>query len=197
MNEIDIVNTPSLNTEYYLQNIEDYIIRHLPDAIEFAKVIIGHLVALSFIVSIMLFIGIIYSIERLKQIRRKEEEIYNPKVEIAYEEVVKGDNELAKKWDKIKTHIESENGNDWRQAILEADIILGELLTRLGYKGEGIGEQLKRANKSDFKTLDDAWEAHKIRNRVAHDGSDFVLTKSEAKRVIDLYRKVLEEFFYL
>ncbi len=193
----NIVSPPTIDSVSYLSNLLTYIINHIPNVIDFMKYIVGVFVGISFILSLMLFIGIIYSVEKLKQIRKKEEEIYNPKIEVAYQEVMKGDPELAYRWDKVKNHIESENDNDWRQAIIEADIMLGELLTKMGYKGEGIGEQLKRVEKSDFNTLDDAWEAHKVRNRIAHDGSDYVLNKTEAKRIIDLYRKVFDEFYFI
>ena len=94
-------------------------------------------------------------------------------------------------------HVDSPNTSDWRQAIIEADIILGDVLTRMKYQGEGIGEQLKGANKADFKTMDQAWEAHRIRNQKAHEGSDFAMSQHEAKRVINLYKQVFEEFFYI
>jgi hypothetical protein len=113
------------------------------------------------------------------------------------DESKKGNAEMAKKWDMVLKHVESPNENDWRQAVIEADIILGDLLTNLGYKGQGIGEQLKRANKADFKTLDDAWDAHKVRNDLAHSGSEIPFSQFEARRVIQLYRKVFLEFFYI
>ena len=143
----------------------------------------------------MLFFGIIYCVEKLKEIRKRESEIYDLKIEAGYEEVKKGDTELANRWDKVKILIESSNENDWRQAIIEADIMLADLLTKIGYKGEGIGEQLKRIEKSDFQTLDQAWEAHKARNAIAHEGSDYVLNQNEARRIISLYRQVFEEFY--
>ena len=71
------------------------------------------------------------------------------------------------------------------------------MLDKSGYRGEGIGEQLKSADKSDFTTIDDAWEAHKIRNSIAHEGASFMITEREAKRVIGLYKKVFEEFDYI
>lgn len=101
------------------------------------------------------------------------------------------------KWVKIKNHIESGNPNDWRLAIIEADILLEEMLEKMGYQGNGIGEMLKTVEKSDFHTLDDAWEAHKVRNNIAHQGSDFSLSSAEAKRAIDMYQRVFEEFFYI
>lgn len=102
------------------------------------------------------------------------------------------------RWEKVRDHLSSENPNDWRLAIMEADIILGEMLERMSYgKGNTIGERLQTIEPSDFTTLDKAWEAHKVRNMIAHEGSDFILTQREAKRVIELYREVFHEFRYI
>ena len=80
---------------------------------------------------------------------------------------------------------------------MEADIILGEMLEKMGYvKGETIGDKLKTIEKSDFTSLDQAWEAHKIRNMIAHEGTDYILTEREAKRVVGLYEQVFKEFRY-
>ena len=43
-------------------------------------------------------------------------------------------------------------------------------------------------------SLQDAWEAHKIRNDIAHQGSAFALTGNIAYRTIAKYRNVFEEF---
>ena len=98
------------------------------------------------------------------------------------------------KWEKIVSHAESLNENDWRIAIIEADIMLAELLEKLSLPGDTIGEKLKAVEKSDFKTLDDAWEAHKIRNRISHDGQTFMINQRDAKVVIGLYENVFKEF---
>jgi len=102
-----------------------------------------------------------------------------------------------KRWQSVQSRLASHSEGDWRLAIIEADIILDEMLQRMGYHGEGIGEKLKNAEKSDFTTLDLAWEAHKIRNRIAHDGPSFHLTHEEARRVIGLFEKVFQEFYFI
>lgn len=101
---------------------------------------------------------------------------------------------LNPKWLQVQKHIDSENSSDWRLAILEADIILAEMLDKFGLPGESIGEKLKAIEKSDFTTIEQAWEGHKIRNAIAHEGSEFVISQREAKRVIDLFKQVFEEF---
>ncbi len=98
------------------------------------------------------------------------------------------------KWESILQHVSSDKQNDWKIAILEADIMLGDMLEHMGYRGEGIGDMLKAIEKSDFTTLDNAWEAHKIRNMIAHEGQDFILTEREARRVVELYKTVFTEF---
>ena len=97
-------------------------------------------------------------------------------------------------WERILNYTDSFNENDWKQAILEADIILSGLLDKLFLPGETMGEKLKAVEPSDFLTLDDAWEAHRIRNQIAHEGPQFAISQHEARRVIGLYRVVFEEF---
>jgi len=94
----------------------------------------------------------------------------------------------------VLSHADSENPNDWKLAIIEADIILDDLLKQRGYIGSSLGERLRTIVPQQLQSIDDAWEAHKIRNRIAHDGSDFVLTKRLAKETITRYEKVFREF---
>ena len=102
-----------------------------------------------------------------------------------------------RRWSNIQTQLKSYNQNDWKQAIIEADTILEEMLEKIGYEGNSIGDRLKKANPADFLTINSAWEAHKTRNRIAHGGSNFTLSRDEAERVIGLYRDVFKEFFYV
>lgn len=101
------------------------------------------------------------------------------------------------RWDKVLKHTNSNNPSEWKLAILEADIILAEIIEKMGYHGETIGDKLKKVERSDFTTIDNAWEAHKVRNAIAHEGMDFVLSEREARRVIALYQTVFEEFRYI
>jgi len=94
----------------------------------------------------------------------------------------------------VLTHIDSENPNDWKLAIIEADIILDDILKKRGYVGNSLGERLKSISVDQLASLNDAWEAHKVRNRIAHDGADFVLTKRIAQETVVRYQKVFKEF---
>ncbi len=101
---------------------------------------------------------------------------------------------MANKWQEIITHAESEVPSNWRLAIIEADIMLDDLLDQLHLPGDTIGDKLKAVEKSDFITIDQAWEAHKVRNMIAHEGSNFLLNQHETRRIISLYGAVFKEF---
>ncbi len=94
----------------------------------------------------------------------------------------------------VLTHSVSDSPNDWKLAIIEADIILDDILKQRGFVGNSLGERLKNISPYQLRSLDDAWEAHKIRNRIAHDGADFVLTKHVAQETIARYQRVFAEF---
>lgn len=101
------------------------------------------------------------------------------------------------KWDVIQKHIASMNPSDWRMAILEADILLYEMLDQMGYEGDTIADKLKLVESSDFNTLDLAWRAHKVRNAISHEGSSYEMSYQQAQNTIDLYKKVFEEFYFV
>lgn len=103
-------------------------------------------------------------------------------------------NPIKDKWAKIIALSESTNQSDWRLAIIEADIILDELLTKLQLPGNTMGDKLKAVEPSDFVTIEAAWEAHKARNMIAHNGSDFLINQREIRRIISLYESVFKEF---
>lgn len=148
-------------------------------------------VPIAWTVSILAFLGLLYFAYRGGKVTGE----HRAQMKILAEKISgSGVPEKNMRWEHVTELIASENPGDWRVAIMEADIMLDALLASMGHEGESVGERLKRVEKSDFQSLDAAWEAHKVRNRVAHHGSDFILTHREAKRIIDLYRQALAEF---
>lgn len=97
------------------------------------------------------------------------------------------------RWQGVLQHAASPQPNDWKLALIEADIMLGDALDAAGYVGATIGEQLKGATATQLQSLQAAWDAHRLRNRVAHEGSDFVLTQSEANAAVVKFERALRE----
>jgi len=98
------------------------------------------------------------------------------------------------RWRRIMELASSGAQSDWRRAILEADIMLAQVLSEAGYEGASVGEQLKLTNPLQVTTLRLAWDAHMVRNKVAHGGEAFDLTERDTRTAIDQYRRVFEEF---
>jgi len=191
------IGPPDIDIFSFLGNIYHHLVDWYPAIFGGAKSALGILVGLSFPLSLFFLIAIIYCVEQLKHIRKKEALMYDAKTEPAYQEgEAQGDPALAHRWENVIQHIESQNQNDWKQAVLEADMILDDILTMMGYRGESVGEKLKRIEKGDFRSIRDAWDAHMVRNSIAHTPG-FVLTQHDALAAINSYRKVFEEFYYI
>lgn len=145
-------------------------------------------------ISALFLSGILYFMTKLLSIRaERDEKIFGSKGGSLKDIKAPAKNE---RWEKIKQKMDSENPSDWNVAIIDADKILDEMLVSMGYQGENLGERLKAVESSDFLTLNEAWEAHKIRNQIAHEDS-FVLTKREAKAAVSKYEQVFKEFNYI
>lgn len=154
--------------------------------------ILGFLKALLSIIAIIFITIIIYVQIRLREIKAAHH--HKAHAPTPDPEPAKRKNE---KWQHVLTLGFSTNASDWRFAIIEADTMLDEMLDVMQYHGETMADKLKQVERADWKTLDEAWEAHKIRNRIAHEGSDFKLDHDEARRVLGLYERVFKEFQYI
>lgn len=95
------------------------------------------------------------------------------------------------RWNTVIGYMQGNEEAIWRIGILEADNLLDELLIDRGYQGLTMADRLKVAS---FNTIDLAWAAHKVRNRIAHEGSKFILTDRIARNTLELYRAIFKEF---
>lgn len=141
-----------------------------------------------FVLGIAALILYIYYNLAKKEILRQEESAYVEKQQMKKEAPQK--NPL---WDSIQAHLASDSPAAWKLAVIEADKILEDVTAKQGFFGATLGERLKNADDTLFRTLQDAWEAHKIRNRIAHE-SGYLLSRREAQRAIGMYERVFKEF---
>lgn len=120
-----------------------------------------------------------------KFLSEKEKIIYD----IAHvKEETQAANDKAARWQKILDNVNSEQENNWKIAIMDADILLDEVLTEQGISGSGVAEKLKQVGPEFKDSVQYAWEGHKVRNRVAHEVS-YVLSAREAKQAISMYER--------
>lgn len=188
-----------LNIEYFFRLLYESIFgAHIVTAsggVNFSGLVVALtsfwllITVLAYLLSLAFLALLVYSTIRMHQVLDADAVKYTTITDVAHAEEMTEHH----RWTHVRALIESPSDNDWRQAILEADIILEDMLTRLGYVGNTVGEKLKQADSKHFRTIRDAWEAHLVRNNIAHQGSTFVLTDHVAYRTILQYENVFKE----
>jgi len=99
---------------------------------------------------------------------------------------------MVKRWLAIKGEMESDDPEKWRAAIIDADLMLDEVVAKLGYKGETLEERLKNTVEYHFPSLENAWRAHQISDFLREDPS-YPLTREVAEQTIGIYRTIFTE----
>lgn len=146
----------------------------------------------AFLLSAVFIFGIIYSYIRASEMGEEEEKDLHEEVHRWKE--LHGGHVENNRWQNVQSHLSSVNPNDWKLAIIEADVLLERTLEKAGYIGATIGDKLKNTGARSFMTIEDAWQAHRVRNQIAHGGSDFVLTQKVANETMVMYERVFVEF---
>jgi hypothetical protein len=99
---------------------------------------------------------------------------------------------FAPKWEKIERRLESKIEADLKLAVLEADDLLNQCLTQIGYPGATIDEKLEKLTEEIISNLKDLKEVRRIKEDIVEDPS-FKLTLEEAKRILEVYKKSLQD----
>lgn len=149
---------------------------------------------LGYVIAALSFISIIYLIIRLIDIRDRYQDHYEDHFK---KQTTMASNPRNEQWMSVKKAIQSEDPSLWRMAIIEADTMLEDLITSMGYQGETFGEKLKVIPRGDAPWLDAAWEVHRLRNILAHEGSRYALHHREAYRAYKIYESILYDSGYL
>jgi hypothetical protein len=139
----------------------------------------------------------LYALVRLVELNKEEFGHLQHAIHEAHEREKERQNGKNPRWTYVENLMLSTKDSDWRLAIIEADSMLEEALESRGISGDGIGEKLKNSTPGDLASLPAAWEAHLVRNNIAHEGSAYDLSQREARRTIQLYEVVFRELGYL
>lgn len=99
---------------------------------------------------------------------------------------------IQARWEEIKRHSSSSSEAEWKLAVIEADKLVGDILAKAGYPGETMGERLMGINSGQLATIQLLWEAHKVRNKIAHD-SEYFLRDVDARRAVENFESALKE----
>jgi len=99
---------------------------------------------------------------------------------------------IAKIWSKIKKRLEAGSESEYKLAVIEADSMLSDILERMGFKGETLGNRLKQVTTAILPSIEETWEAHEIRNNIVHD-PDYKLSLGQAQKALEIYEQALRD----
>jgi hypothetical protein len=95
-----------------------------------------------------------------------------------------------KQWATIEG-FKNNGGAGLQLAVFEADKLLDHALKNRGFGGETMGERLKSANRA-FMNTNAVWDAHKLRNRLAHE-QNVQLNGIVADKALRAFRAALKD----
>ncbi|MBL8159211.1 hypothetical protein JNJ66_02020 [Candidatus Saccharibacteria bacterium] len=94
------------------------------------------------------------------------------------------------KWRQIEGQLR--DGSSGRQlAVVNADKLLDAAMQELGFRGKTMGERLKNY-RTRFSDNNGIWEAHKLRNRIAHE-TDVHVNEQQALRALAQLKRGLKD----
>ena len=93
-------------------------------------------------------------------------------------------------WRRIEEQFYRGGESDLKVAILEADKLLNDALREAGIMGIQLGDRLKKTNIGQIPNLNELWQAHKLRNQIAHE-PNFKMKRDVAERALGIYEAAL------
>ncbi len=158
-------------------------------------------VVVGMVMSLLMLLLIVYSQIRLLQVEHAGFHALESHAVHEHQEHLEHEEETStvqtERWRHIMELSTSANHGDWRRAILEADIMLSDALASAGYVASTVGEQLKLTNPLQVTSIRSAWDAHMLRNRIAHGGESVELSVRDVQTAIQNYKRVFEELGFI
>lgn len=99
--------------------------------------------------------------------------------------------DLADAWAKVLGLLATKHIHSQNIAVMEADKILYSLLEKRGVRGMSLGDKLKQGQRLFYNeaSYNAAWEAHKIRNKLAHEQID--LNEADIQAAINNFKDAI------
>lgn len=100
-------------------------------------------------------------------------------------------NRFRSQWLKIEQVLQKEQPASYQLSVLEADKLLDAALRQRGINGQTMGERMK-SYQSRWSDANAVWQAHKLRNRVAHE-TDVQVSYNDARQALEGFKRGLKD----
>ena len=92
---------------------------------------------------------------------------------------------------EIENKFKKENPSSYAITVINGDKLLDKAMMEMGLTGKTMGERLKK-NGDKFTNLNGVWQAHKLRNAIAHE-SDIEVSYKRAFNALAIYKQALKD----
>jgi len=99
---------------------------------------------------------------------------------------------IDKDWNNIKRRLLTRNETEFKLAVIEADLLVNEVLGRLGYAGKTLSEKLDLLRPGTFTSIDSIREADQVYQNLVNDPS-YGLDYEQTKKVILIFEQGLKD----
>jgi len=99
---------------------------------------------------------------------------------------------IEKDWRKVASRLDTGSEPEYKLAVIEADNMMNEILKRMGYGGQSLGERLEKLTAATLPNIDGVKEAHKVRNNIVHD-PNYKLSLEETRKTLSIFEKAFRD----
>ena len=92
---------------------------------------------------------------------------------------------------EIEHMLKRDEFSSYHLSVLNFDKLMDKALMERGFKGKTTGDRMKSAS-STFSNRNGVWEAHKLRNKIAHEPDAYV-TYDNARYALAEFRRALKD----
>ena len=97
------------------------------------------------------------------------------------------------RWGELMKLIEGENEAGWKAGVLDASLMLDEVLGTIGYAGDTLGQKLENILPEQLENLEKIKKANNVKNEIVNN-KDFSISKEDARELVKIFEDALRFF---
>ncbi len=92
---------------------------------------------------------------------------------------------------EIENKLKQDNPASYVTTVINGDKLLDKAMMEMGVPGKTMGDRLKKCG-DKFTNLNGVWQAHKLRNAIAHE-TDIEVSYRRAFNALQIYKQALKD----
>ena len=100
---------------------------------------------------------------------------------------------FQKSWEEISKKLKMQREVDYKQAVIQADALMEDIIKRLGFPNIDSALNQKKLTSQHLRNIDELQQAHKTKVKIATE-PNFPLSQEEAKRLVGVYETSFKEW---